>query len=101
MVSYERTVNSENDEEKLTHLKAHLLSLRTHIKGLGEKNYQILYGVESLDFVLMFIPIEPAFSLAVQNDPELFNDAYSKNIVIVSPATLIATLRTIASIWKQ
>jgi DNA recombination protein RmuC len=101
VVSYERTVNSENDEEKLTHLKAHLLSLRTHIKGLGEKNYQILYGVESLDFVLMFIPIEPAFSLAVQNDPELFNDAYSKNIVIVSPATLIATLRTIASIWKQ
>lgn len=101
VVAYERAVNSESAEEKATHLKAHLLSLRTHIKGLGDKNYQNLYGVESLDFVLMFIPIEPAFSLAVQNDPELFNDAYSMNIVIVSPATLIATLRTIASIWKQ
>ena len=101
VVAYERAVNSDTDEEKSAHLKAHLLSLRTHIKGLGEKNYHSLYGVESLDFVLMFIPIEPAFSLAVQNDPELFNDAYSMNIVIVSPATLIATLRTIASIWKQ
>jgi DNA recombination protein RmuC len=101
VVAYERAVNADSEEEKAAHLKAHLLSLRTHIKGLGEKNYQGLYGVESLDFVLMFIPIEPAFSLAVQNDPELFNDAYSMNIVIVSPATLIATLRTIASIWKQ
>ena len=101
IVAYERAVNADSEEEKAAHLKAHLLSLRTHIKGLGEKNYQSLYGVESLDFVLMFIPIEPAFSLAVQNDPELFNDAYSMNIVIVSPATLIATLRTIASIWKQ
>jgi len=101
LVAYERAVNADNEDEKAANLKAHLLSLRTHIKGLSEKNYQSLYGVESLDFVLMFIPIEPAFSLAVQNDGELFNDAYSKNIVIVSPATLIATLRTIASIWKQ
>lgn len=101
LVAYERAVNSDNEDEKAANLKAHLLSLRTHIKGLSEKNYQSLYGVESLDFVLMFIPIEPAFSLAVQHDGELFNDAYSKNIVIVSPATLIATLRTIASIWKQ
>ncbi|MEQ6118858.1 DNA recombination protein RmuC [Reichenbachiella sp. MALMAid0571] len=101
LVAYERAVNADNEDEKAANLKAHLLSLRTHIKGLSEKNYQSLYGVESLDFVLMFIPIESAFSLAVQNDGELFNDAYSKNIVIVSPATLIATLRTIASIWKQ
>lgn len=101
LVAYERAVNADTEEDKAANLKAHLLSLRSHIKGLGEKNYQNLYGVESLDFVLMFIPIEPAFSLAVQHDGELFNDAYAKNIVIVSPATLIATLRTIASIWKQ
>lgn len=101
LVAYERAVNAETEEDKAANLKAHLLSLRSHIKGLSEKNYQSLYGVESLDFVLMFIPIEPAFSLAVQHDGELFNDAYAKNIVIVSPATLIATLRTIASIWKQ
>lgn len=101
LIAYERYANSDDKEEKEKQVKAHLLSLRAHIKGLSEKNYQSLYGVEGLDFVLLFIPIEPAFSLAVQKDAELFNDAYSKNIVIVSPATLIATLRTIASIWKQ
>lgn len=101
LIAYERYANTDDKEEKEKQIKAHLLSLRAHIKGLSEKNYQSLYGVEGLDFVLLFIPIEPAFSLAVQKDAELFNDAYSKNIVIVSPATLIATLRTIASIWKQ
>ncbi|MGL1886093.1 MAG: DNA recombination protein RmuC [Reichenbachiella sp.] len=101
LIAYERFANTEDMAERETQVKAHLLSIRAHIKGLSEKNYQNLYGVDGLDFVLMFIPIEPAFSLAVQKDPELFNDAYSKNIVIVSPATLIATLRTIASIWKQ
>lgn len=77
------------------------MSVRAHIKNLSGKNYQGLYGVKGLDFVLMFIPVEPAFSLAVQNDSALFNDAYEKNIVIVSPSTLIATLRTIANIWKN
>ena len=101
LVAYEKFANTEDKSEKEREAKAHLLSIRTHLKGLSEKNYQQLYDVEGLDFVLMFIPIEPAFSLAVQQDPELFNDAYTKNIVIVSPATLIATLRTIASIWKQ
>jgi DNA recombination protein RmuC len=101
LIAYERAVNAETEEDKVVNVKAHLLSLKSHIKGLGEKNYQSLYGVESLDFVLMFVPVEPAFSLAVQHDPELFNHAYAQNIVIVSPATLIATLRTIASIWKQ
>ncbi|WP_221409141.1 DNA recombination protein RmuC [Reichenbachiella versicolor] len=101
LIAYERFINLEDEKEKEAELKTHLLSLRTHIKGLSEKNYQHLYGVEGLDFVLMFVPVEPAFSLAVQRDPELFNDAYAKNIVIVSPATLIATLRTISSIWKQ
>ncbi len=101
LVAYERFVNADSDKEKLDQLKLHITSLRTHIKGLSEKNYQNLYGIEGLDFVLLFIPIEPAFTLAVQQDLELFNDAYAKNIVIVSPTTLIATLRTISSIWKQ
>jgi len=101
LVAYERMVNAENPEQQMSQLKLHINSIKTHVKGLGEKNYQNLYGVEGLDFVLLFIPIEPAFTLAVQHDPELFNEAYSRNIVIVSPTTLIATLRTISSIWKQ
>lgn len=101
LVAYERMVNSENPETQVAQLKLHINSIKAHVKGLSEKNYQNLYGVEGLDFVLLFIPIEPAFTLAVQHEPELFNDAYSKNIVIVSPTTLIATLRTISSIWKQ
>ncbi len=101
LVAYEKFANTDDKAEKESEAKAHLLSIRTHLKGLSDKNYQQLYDVEGLDFVLMFVPIEPAFSLAVQQDPQLFNDAYAKNIVIVSPATLIATLRTIASIWKQ
>ena len=101
LVAYERYVNEDDDEAKAIQLKMHIQSVRKHIKDLGEKNYQNLYGVSGLDFVLMFIPIEPAFSLAVQHDSELFTDAYDKNIVIVSPSTLIATLRTIANIWKN
>ena len=101
LVAYERYVNADDEMEQATQLKMHSVSIRNHVRTLGDKNYQSLYGVDGLDFVLLFIPIEPAFSLAVQHDPELFNDAYSRNIVVVSPTTLIATLRTIASIWKQ
>ena len=101
LTAYEKYVNAESELERDSELKNHLLSIRTHIKGLSEKNYQTIYEIGSLDFVLLFMPIEPAFGLAVQNDPELFNDAYEKNIVIVSPSTLIATLRTIANIWRQ
>lgn len=101
LVAYERFANGESDEDQKAQLKMHITSLRSHVKGLSEKSYQNLYGIDGLDFVLLFVPIEPAFTLAVQHDPELFNDAYSNNIVIVSPTTLIATLRTIASIWKQ
>ena len=79
----------------------HIQSVRKHVKQLSEKEYQNLEGIDSLDFVLLFIPIEPAFSLAVQYDPGLFADAYERNIVVVSPTTLIATLRTIANIWKN
>jgi len=101
LVSYEKFSNEENEEDKASHLKNHLLSIRKHVKDLGDKNYQKLYRIDGLDFILMFVPIEPAFTVAVQQDRELFNDAYAKNIVLVSPSTLIATLRTIANIWKQ
>ncbi|HET6992112.1 MAG TPA: DNA recombination protein RmuC [Bacteroidia bacterium] len=101
LVAYERFVSSENEEEKIAALKEHVSSLRKHIRDLSEKNYQKLYQINSLDFVLLFMPIEPAFSTAIMNDAELFNDAIAKNIVIVSPSTLLATLRTIASIWRQ
>jgi len=99
LVAYERYVNES--EGKDVYLKNHIKSIRNHLKSLDIKTYQKLYSIQGLDFVLMFIPIEPAFSLAIQSEPGLFNEAYDKNIVIVSPATLIATLRTIANIWKN
>lgn len=101
LTAYERFTNEMDEAEKLLQLKLHLNSIKSHIKGLSDKNYQNLYGLDGLDFVFLFIPIEPAFMLAVQQEPELFNEAYAKNIVIISPTTLMATLRTIASIWKQ
>lgn len=101
LVAYERYVNSDDEVERMRFIKEHLASIRLHIRSLSEKNYQSLYDIGSLDFVLLFMPLEPAFSLAVQNDTELFTDAYERNIVIVSPTTLIATLRTISSIWRQ
>jgi len=101
LVAYEKVINDVDESVRTISLKNHLQSIRTHIKELGSKNYQKLYGVKGLDFVLMFIPIEPAFSMAIQNDSNLFNEAYEKNIIMVSPSTLIATLRTIANIWKN
>jgi DNA recombination protein RmuC len=101
LVAYEKYVSGEDEKEKQNALKDHINSIRAHIRNLSSKNYQNLYQLESLDFVLMFMPVEPAFALAVQCDPSLFNDAFEMNIVIVSPSTLLATLRTIASIWRQ
>ena len=101
LVDYEQFFNAEQEAARALALKRHIQSIRKHIKELSEKNYQGQYALKGLDFVLMFIPMEPAFSLAVQHDLGLFNEAYEKNIVIVSPATLIATLRTIANIWKH
>lgn len=101
LTAYEAYSSAENEESKEKAIYEHINSIRRHIKGLSPKEYQNLYSLNSLDFVLMFIPIEPAFALAVQNDPSLFYDAFEKNIVIVSPSTLLATLRTISSIWKQ
>ncbi len=99
--AYERYSSAETDVEIELAKKEHLMSVRNHLKGLSSKNYQKLHGLNSLDFVLLFIPIEPAFATAVQADPAIFQEAFDKNIVIVSPTTLLATLRTIASIWRQ
>ena len=101
LVNYERLVNCENDDERKLYSKAHVESIRNHVRDLSSKNYHDLYKINSPDFVLLFIPIESSFSFAVQIDAELFSDAWDKRVVIVSPSTLLATLRTIASIWKQ
>ncbi len=101
LVAYEAFVNSSDEEQRLKLVKEHIISVRTHIKSLSEKNYQSSADFNTPDFVLLFIPIESSFSIAVQADQELFNFAWDKKIVIVSPSTLLATLRTIASVWKQ
>ncbi len=101
LVAYEKYVNGEGDGEKEQALKAYLISVKAHIKGLSEKNYHELFETGSLDYVLMFVPIESAFAMIVQQGGELYNEAHNKNIIMVSPSTLIATLRTVASIWKH
>ncbi|MDB5124480.1 MAG: rmuC [Mucilaginibacter sp.] len=101
LVAYERLVNCETEDERKLYSKAHVESIRGHVLNLSSKNYHDLYQINSPDFVLLFVPIESSFSFAVQIDSELFSDAWDKRVVIVSPSTLLATLRTIASIWKQ
>ncbi|PNW26749.1 DNA recombination protein RmuC [Formosa algae] len=101
LTDYERYVNANDDVERATVLKAHVNSIRRHVEQLSAKNYQDLYDIESPDFVLMFIPIEPAFAIALHEDNALYNKAFEKNIVIVTPTTLLATLRTIDSMWNN
>ncbi len=101
LTAYEKYVNAESEEEREQHLKEHIIAVKAHVKNLAGKNYNQLFDGGSLDYVLMFIPIEAAFALIVQDGGELYNEAHHKNIIIVSPATLIATLRTIANIWKN
>jgi len=101
LVAYERLVSCETEEERKLYSKAHVESIRAHVNDLSSKNYHALYQVNSPDFVLLFVPIESSFSFAVQIDAELFSFAWEKRVVIVSPSTLLATLRTISSIWKQ
>ncbi|MBW7886991.1 MAG: DNA recombination protein RmuC [Bacteroidetes bacterium] len=101
LTAYEAFVGAETDELREKFKKEHIASIRNHIKLLGAKNYQTAETLNSPELVLMFIPIESSFGVAVQEDQELFNDAWDKKIVIVTPSTLLATLRTIASIWKQ
>lgn len=101
LIAYERAVNAEDDAKRMHYIKEHIQSVKAHIKGLGAKHYQTSKNLNSPDFVLLFIPIESSFALAVQEDTELFNTAWENNIVLVSPSTLLATLRTVSSIWKQ
>lgn len=94
-------MNSDDEDEKNKFLKEHINSLKRHIEQLSEKKYEDIYKIESPDFVLLFIPIEPAFAIALNADNLLYNKAFEKNIVIVTPTTLLATLRTIDSMWNN
>ncbi|MCF6290301.1 MAG: DNA recombination protein RmuC [Desulfobacterales bacterium] len=100
LTAYERFCAAATEEERARQLKLHIASLRAHVKGLSDKNYTGLAGIRSLDFVLLFLPVEGAFLAAVDSDSGLFNDALSKNILLVCPSTLLATLRTIQNIWR-
>ena len=101
LTAYEKFINEEDDSLKNGYLKEHVSSIKRHVEQLGDKNYQDLYQIESPDFVLLFIPMEPAFALALNDDTTLYNKAFEKNIVIVTPSTLLATLRTIDSMWAN
>ena len=101
LTAYQQFVAGEDEGQRQQALKQHVLSLRSHLKGLSLKDYQRLEGLHSLDFVLLFVPIEAAFAAALQADPNLFQEAFDQHIVIVSPTTLLATLRVIDSLWRQ
>jgi DNA recombination protein RmuC len=101
LIAYDRFVNCTDEHEKDRWQKTHVESVREHIKGLSEKSYTGAVTLDSPDFVLLFMPLESAFSLALQYDPELFNYAWQRRIVMVSPTTLLATLKTVESIWKH
>jgi DNA recombination protein RmuC len=101
LTAYERYVNEDEKGQQETYIKEHIASLRKHIDQLSAKNYQDIYEIESPDFVLLFVPIEPAFAVAINEDNNLYNQAFEKNIVIVTPTTLLATLRTIDSMWNN
>lgn len=100
LVHYEQYVNAGTDAERASALKAHIQSVRTHVKNLSKKNYESLEGINSLDFVFIFIPIEASFMLTLQSQPQLFQEAYDQQIVLVSPTTLMTTLQTVSSIWR-
>lgn len=100
LLNYERYFHAQDEQERQEFLKNHLNSLRSHIKGLDIKNYEKLETVNSLDFVLIFIPVESAFMLALDNDPDIMREAYDRGIILVSPSTLMVTLRTIKNLWR-
>lgn len=101
LVAYERFTSAADDAERGTAARAHLDSVRNHIRTLSEKRYQDLYGIKSPDFVLAFVPIEPAFMLAVTHDNNLFQEAWERNVLLVSPSTLLFVVRTVAHLWRQ
>ena len=99
--AHEKYTRAETDYEKELAIKEHLISVKKHIKELSDKNYQSLYNLNTLDFVLMFIPIEQAFLSAINNDESIYKTAFERNIVIVTPSTLLAVLKTISNIWRN
>jgi len=101
LTAYENYYNEENEEQKAVYLKEHLNSLTRHIMDLSSKNYQQLYGINSPDYVFLYVALEPALTLALHKDPALFEKALNKNIVLVSGSTLLASMRTVSFIWKQ
>jgi len=101
LVAYDHYIKAEDENEKVNALKQHVASIRAHIKGLSDKKYENLIGVKSLDFVLLFMPIEGAYMLALENDANFFQEAIKENIMVVGPSTLLVTLRTIEYIWRN
>jgi DNA recombination protein RmuC len=101
LLAYTDYCNADSEAGKSAHLKAHLASVRAHVTGLAKKDYQTLYQLTSLDFVVMFIPVEPAFMLAIAQDDKLWQEAYAKNVLLVSPTTLLFVIRTVANLWRQ
>jgi DNA recombination protein RmuC len=101
LVAYDRYIGAETDDDRAAAVRLHLESVRAHVRGLSVKRYQDLYGLKSLDMVVMFVPIEPAFMLAVTHDDALFMDAWQRNVLLVSPSTLLFVVRTIANLWRQ
>lgn len=101
MVAFERYINAEDEAAKKAELAKHILSVKTHIRQLGDKNYSGLDGISSPDFVLLFIPLESSFALAIKEEPAIYEQALAKKVVLVTPSTLLATLKTVSSIWKH
>ncbi len=101
LVAYEEFAISEVELDRVAASKRHIDSVKNHIRGLSDKNYHTLYGLKSIDFVLLFVPIEPAFMLAITSDRDLFMDAWNRNVLLVSPSTLLFVVRTVAHLWRQ
>ncbi len=101
LTAYERFMSTEDEKHRESAVKEHLSSIRTHIKELSEKNYQDIHQLQTVDFVMMFLPIEPAYHLAIQEDPEIWNAAYEKRILLISPTNLIAALKMVEGMWRQ
>jgi DNA recombination protein RmuC len=101
LTAYERLVDASSPELREKHLKEHLTSIRNHVIELSNKNYLDIYQVQSLDFIMMFLPVEPAYIVAIKEDPEIWNYAYDRRILLISPTNLLAALKMIASLWRQ
>lgn len=101
LIAYEQYVSAEHDDERQAALKRHVESVRTHMNGLSGKNYQALHGLKSLDFVLMFLPIESAYVAAASHDPDMLMEAFKRNVLLVSPFTLLFVVRVVAQLWRQ